>query len=80
MKNYLLQREQDESQQNQKYDICLILTDGAVTDIEDTIDTIIEISDLAISIIIVGIGKSNFKAMRRLDSDHERLYSNKFKR
>ncbi|KAJ3396171.1 hypothetical protein HDU92_003843 [Lobulomyces angularis] len=41
------------------YKVLLILTDGAVTDTDQTINSIIEASTLPFSIIIVGVGNKN---------------------
>ena len=51
------------------YTILMILTDGAINDIDDTITAIIRASKLAISIIIVGVGKADFTSMEHLDGD-----------
>lgn len=67
----------EESQRNQKYQICLILTDGLISDIEETKDAIVELSDYPISIIIIGIGEDDFEEMSLLDADTCALYSNK---
>jgi len=45
------------------YHILLLLTDGKMHDIRDTIDLIVECSFYPLSIIIVGIGNNDFKAM-----------------
>ena len=47
-----------------KYYIFLILTDGFINDIENTIDEIVRGSSLPISIIIVGIGNEDFTPMK----------------
>ena len=52
-----------------KYHILLILTDGAITDMEQTKRAIIKASFFPISIIIVGIGIADFSLMDELDSD-----------
>ena len=46
-----------------------MLTDGAISDMEDTKRAIIEASRLPMSIIIVGVGGANFDAMNALDAD-----------
>ncbi|KAJ3436357.1 copine [Anaeramoeba flamelloides] len=63
-------------QGNQKYFILLILTDGEITDMNETISAIIEASDLPLSIVIVGIGPANFGSMEKLDSDEKLLTYN----
>lgn len=63
------------SQNNQKYTICLILTDGIVNDMQPTIDEIVKASGLPLSIIIVGVGDADFEAMEQLDGDVSPLYS-----
>jgi hypothetical protein len=47
----------------------LILTDGVVNDINETIDTIVYASECPLSIIIVGVGSANFSGMELLDTD-----------
>ncbi|VAI57562.1 unnamed protein product [Triticum turgidum subsp. durum] len=51
----------------QKYFILLIVTDGVVTDFQETIDAIIKASDFPLSIIVVGVGGADFKEMEFLD-------------
>ena len=51
------------------YYMLLILTDGVVNDLKDTIDLIVEASFLPLSIIIVGIGNEDFSFMDKLDGD-----------
>ncbi|WVZ75232.1 hypothetical protein U9M48_023311 [Paspalum notatum var. saurae] len=51
----------------QKYFILLIVTDGVVTDFQETIDAIIKASDFPISIIVIGVGGADFKEMEFLD-------------
>lgn len=57
------------------YSTLLILTDGQITDMNETIDAIIEASSLPISIIIIGIGNADFSSMDALDSDKGMLRS-----
>lgn len=68
------------SQNNQKYFILLLITDGIINDMMPTIDEIVRASDLPLSIIIVGVGNSDFGSMDKLDADDEPLYSMKYKR
>lgn len=51
----------------QAYHILLILTDGAVSNMELTKRAIVEASDAPLSIIIVGIGSADFSTMQFLD-------------
>jgi hypothetical protein len=51
----------------QSYKILLILTDGAVTDVEQTKRAIDAAYDSPLSIVIVGIGEADFSAMQFLD-------------
>ena len=46
-----------------KYMILLIITDGAIHDIEETIRLIVNGADLPLSILIVGVGNSDFGNM-----------------
>lgn len=68
------------TQQNQKYNILLIITDGVITDLQKTIDEIVRGSSQALSIIIVGVGSADFTAMDQLDADEVPLWSQKYKR
>ena len=51
------------------YSIYLLLTDGIIQDMPETIDQVVEGSFLPLSIIIVGIGDANFDNMVVLDGD-----------
>ena len=51
------------------YSIYLLLTDGIIQDMPETIDQIVEGSFLPLSIIIIGIGDANFDNMVVLDGD-----------
>lgn len=61
------------SQQNQQYFVLLILTDGEIHDMRETVDWIVRGSYAPLSIVIVGIGKDNFANMVKLDADDEPL-------
>ncbi|XP_015243526.1 PREDICTED: copine-1-like isoform X2 [Cyprinodon variegatus] len=52
-----------------QYFVLLILTDGEITDLDQTRDAIVRASRLPLSIIIVGVGPADFKAMELLDGD-----------
>lgn len=68
------------SQQNQQYNILLIITDGIISDLQKTIDQIVYGSELPLSIIIVGVGEADFSAMDELDADEKPLYSSMYKK
>ncbi|KAK3260128.1 hypothetical protein CYMTET_30900 [Cymbomonas tetramitiformis] len=53
----------------QRYSILLIITDGIISDMDDTIQQIVQASDLPLSIVIVGVGDANFQSMVDLDCD-----------
>ena len=53
----------------QSYQILLLLTDGILTDMENTKQAIIRGSYLPMSVIIVGVGGADFKDMEALDAD-----------
>jgi len=55
------------------YFVLLILTDGVISDIDDTIQAIVDASFLPMSIIIVGVGNADFSNMEILDADKQRL-------
>ncbi|KAI3411322.1 uncharacterized protein J3R85_018216 [Psidium guajava] len=59
-----------------RYFVLLIITDGVVTDLQETKDALVKASDLPLSILIVGVGGADFKEMEVLDADKgERLES-----
>ena len=51
------------------YQILLIITDGNIHDMRETKRLIVGLADFACSIIIVGVGDSDFKNMEELDGD-----------
>ncbi|ORX47925.1 Copine-domain-containing protein [Piromyces finnis] len=57
------------------YNILLIITDGDVTSFRETIDSIVNNSNKAMSIIIVGVGDCKFTDMSILDADNKKLVS-----
>lgn len=66
------------SQHTQSFTVLLILTDGMITDFDDTIDAIIDASyGSPLAIVIVGVGDADFSAMQYLDADEKRLQSRK---
>ena len=57
-----------------KYYVLLILTDGEINDMNETIDSIIKAANsLPISIVITGIGNADFGNMDKLDGDNHVL-------
>ena len=57
------------------YFVLLIITDGIITDLEETKRAIISASELPLSLIIVGVGDEDFTDMNALDSDDRLLRS-----
>jgi hypothetical protein len=55
------------------YTVLLILTDGVIHDMDDTIMQIVKGSKNPLSIIIVGLGTEDFQFMKILDSDNYAL-------
>lgn len=64
------------TQNNQKYTVLLLLTCGGISDFEATIDSLVRAAEVApLSVIIIGLGSSNFEEMRILDADVNALQS-----
>ena len=59
------------------YNILLIISDGIIDDINETIDSIIEASKFPISFIIIGIGANVSNDMKRLNGENGKLISSK---
>ncbi|EGZ26295.1 hypothetical protein PHYSODRAFT_540811, partial [Phytophthora sojae] len=58
----------------QKYFVLLIITDGAIMDMQGTIDAIVEASQTSpLSIVIIGVGPADFSSMVALDGDGGKL-------
>lgn len=51
------------------YLLLMIITDGEITDMPDTVDAIVQASNLPLSIVIVGVGNADFSKMDVLDGD-----------
>lgn len=66
-----------EQKHNLKYHILLILTDGIIDDMDDTIEELVEGSFLPLSVIIIGVGKADFSNMVCLDADDNPLVNSK---
>ena len=52
-----------------QYFVLLILTDGEITDMDNTRDRIVQMSGFPISILIVGVGNCEFEKMEQLYGD-----------
>jgi hypothetical protein len=61
--------------ESQGYTIALIIADGSIVDMDDTIDAIISLSYRPVSIIIIGVGQADFDDMEALDGDEGVLTS-----
>ena len=57
------------TQESQRYFLLLVLTDGGISDLKTTVNSIVKASHLPISIIIIGIGNEDFDNMEVLDGD-----------
>ena len=62
-----------------EYHILMILTDGVINDLPETIDALVEASSLPLSVIIIGIGTEDFSKMEILDGDKVPLKSRRGK-
>ncbi|XP_065852861.1 protein BONZAI 3 [Euphorbia lathyris] len=52
-----------------KYFVLLIITDGVLTDLQETKNALVKASDLPLSVLIVGVGAADFTQMEILDAD-----------
>lgn len=67
-----------QNDRRQSYSVLVILTDGLIVDVEPTVDTLRHISStVPLSIIIIGVGKADFKKMERLIGDDGLLRDSK---
>eukprot|EP00286_Rhodomonas_abbreviata_P025468 CAMPEP_0181298138 /NCGR_PEP_ID=MMETSP1101-20121128/5623_1 /TAXON_ID=46948 /ORGANISM="Rhodomonas abbreviata, Strain Caron Lab Isolate" /LENGTH=539 /DNA_ID=CAMNT_0023403141 /DNA_START=99 /DNA_END=1718 /DNA_ORIENTATION=+ len=60
-------------QRKEHYHVLLIITDGDITDLQETIKAIVKASSEPMSIIIVGVGDEDFEMMEALDADKQAL-------
>ncbi len=60
---------QNKQEGSNEYTILLILTDGEIHDMEQTINCLIKSAQLPLSVIIIGVGKADFTNMIILDGD-----------
>jgi hypothetical protein len=56
-----------------KYNVLMILTDGMIDDIDETINQLVQGSFLPLSVIIIGVGRADFSNMKILDADDNPL-------
>lgn len=71
---------QQVSQFNQQYNVLLILTDGEIHDMNETVNWVVRGSSQPLSIVIVGIGNDSFTNMIQLDADDMPLMDNRGKK
>jgi hypothetical protein len=55
------------------YYVLMILTDGQITDMRETMNHLVQASTLPLSLIIIGIGQGDFGKMNLLDADENPL-------
>ena len=71
-----IKKDLKESPKDNHYEILMILTDGLIHDMDETVKLLIDCESLPLSVIIIGIGTSDFSNMVRLDGDEEPLTDN----
>ena len=55
------------------YEILMILTDGIINDMKETLELLVDCGELPLNVIIIGIGTAKFDDMYKLDGDEIRL-------
>jgi len=60
-------------QGHNSYFVLLIITDGEITDLEETKQALVVASHEPMSVIIVGVGDADFSSMELLDGDEKRV-------
>ena len=65
----------DKMGENLNYHLLLIISDGEIEDIDETIDSIIESAELPLSFIIIGVGCSVNSDMKKLNGEDGKLIS-----
>ncbi|KAH7351773.1 hypothetical protein KP509_19G013600 [Ceratopteris richardii] len=58
---------------DRKYVVLLIITDGVITDLQESINALVHASSFPMSVLIVGVGGADFSEMEHLDGDRARL-------
>ncbi|MCO5601399.1 hypothetical protein L7F22_055519 [Adiantum nelumboides] len=56
-----------------KYFVLLIITDGVITDLQESINALVYASGFPLSVLIVGVGGADFTEMEHLDADRGKL-------
>ncbi|KAM7439897.1 hypothetical protein ABFA07_010761 [Porites harrisoni] len=64
--------EREVSQCSQHYTIGLVIVDGIINDLESLTSTLIEVGNLALSIVVAGVGPADFRLMDELFSKSRR--------
>ena len=59
------------------YTVLLIITDGIIDDLQQTVNAICDAAKVPLSIICVGVGNANFQKMELLDADIQPLVNSK---
>merc|ERR1712127_878033 len=59
------------------YNVLVLLTDGTIHDMPETIEHVVDLAEFPCSIIIIGVGDANFDAMKALDGDEHGLKDRK---
>ena len=77
IKEFKRRAEQNNNNYDFNYNISLIISDGYLQDINETIDSIIEASILPISFIIIGVGVNVNRDMKILNGENGKLISSK---
>jgi len=71
-------KEDEKGKPGSSYTILMILTDGSIDDMGDTIRAIVQgANTVPLSIVIVGVGDANFGSMEELDGDGGMLKDNR---
>ena len=73
--NTIIKKMKDKKNEDLNYHILLIISDGNIYDIVETIDSIIESSKLPLSFIIIGVGDDITSDMRELNGEFGKLIS-----
>ena len=64
---------------NNAYQVLIILTAGHLDNVKGSIDMLVDMSSLPVSIVLVGIGDNDFSTLEKLDGDKKWLRNSKKK-